>query len=107
MLWQPFVVPDGAPGAADPGEGPLHDPAAAQHDEGMGGGAPDDLHSQPQVCVRPGDQLAGVAAIGPGQGHGAEAGAQPPRQRPGAVAVLDGRRGDTETSSSPAVFTAI
>jgi hypothetical protein len=79
MLAEPFVVADGAPGAGDPGEGPLSHPPAAQPHEGVRGGAFDHLHGQLQACRRPGQQPARVAAVGPGQDHGAAAGAQPHR----------------------------
>jgi hypothetical protein len=60
MLAEPFVVADGAPGAGDPGEGPLSHPAAAQPHEGVRGGAFDHFHGQLQACRRPGQQPARV-----------------------------------------------
>ncbi len=48
----------------------------------------DDLRGAVQRAGRPGDQLAGVSAVGPDQGDGAGAGGELPWQRAGAVAVL-------------------
>jgi hypothetical protein len=88
-----FIVADGAAVLADPGERPLHDPPAGQHLEGVRVAPGDDL----QVHLHgrgPGAELAGVDGIGPDQPDAAARPVQVPQQRPGRVAVLDGRGGD-------------
>jgi hypothetical protein len=47
-----------------------------------------------ELAGGPGDELAGVAAVGPGQLDRREGPPQVPQQRPGGVAVLHGRGGD-------------
>jgi hypothetical protein len=94
---QPFVVPHGPPVAGDPGQGPLDDPTAGQDLEGVQViGAPDDFESQlwPEPGPGPGDQIPGVAAVGPRQPYGRKGPPQVPQQRPGRVAVLHRRGGD-------------
>ncbi len=88
-----FVVADGAAVLADPGECPLHDPAAGQDLEGVRLAPGDDL----EVHLHgrgPGAQLAGVDGVGPDQADAAAGAVQVPQQRPGGVAVLDGGGGD-------------
>ncbi len=88
-----LVVADGAAVLADPGEGALYHPAAGKHLEGVRVAPGDDL----QVHLQgrgPGAQLAGVDGIGPDQADAAGGAVQVPQQRPGGVAVLDGRGGD-------------
>ena len=63
---QEFVVADGAAVLADPGEGPLDDPAAGQHLEGVRIGFGDDLEGHLQRRG-PGGQRAGVSGVGPDQ----------------------------------------
>ena len=96
---QPFVVADGPAVAGDPRQRPLHHPPAGQHLKGVQViGPSDDLKSQFRLELGPGpgDELAGVAAVGPGQPDRREGPAQVPQQRPGGVAVLDGRGGDQD-----------
>jgi hypothetical protein len=60
-----LVVPDKAATLHDPGESALHDPAPADDDEAFHPGhAADDLKGDMGLVLRPGDQLAGVAAVG-------------------------------------------
>jgi hypothetical protein len=53
-------------------------------------GAFDDLDGQFQPSRRPGQQLARVAAVGPGAADAAVGAGEVEQQRPGGVAVLDG-----------------
>jgi hypothetical protein len=53
-----------------------------------------DLQGEPETSLGPGDQLAGVAAISPGQLMQGKSPPQVPQQRQGGVAVLNGRGGD-------------
>jgi len=95
MVWQALVVADAPAVFHDPAEGSLHYPPAGQDVEGAQvTGALDDLHPAVERVPGPGDELAGVAAVGPYQGDGAEVGGQPPQQRAGPVAVLHGCGGD-------------
>jgi hypothetical protein len=88
-----LVVADGAAVLADPGECPLYDPPARQHLERVPVGPGDDL--QGHLHGRgPGGELAGVDGVGPDQADAAAGAVQVPQQRPGRVAVLDGRGGD-------------
>ena len=60
-----LVVPDEAAALDDPGEGALHDPAPADDDEALHPRhAADDFKDDMGLVPRPGDQLAGVAAVG-------------------------------------------
>src|SRR5438874_4177939 len=99
---QVLVVADGAPVLADPGEGSLHDPAAGQDLEGVQIiGTADDLEPEVQPGG-PGQQpVCLVAAVGPDQPDVAVAAGQVPQQRPGGVAVLDGRGGDHHGQQQP------
>jgi hypothetical protein len=76
-------------------QGPLNHPPAGQDQEGVQVvRPPDDLDGHLQPPRRPGQQLAGVAAVGPAD---AAAGAfEVPEQRPGGVAVLDRSGGDQD-----------
>jgi hypothetical protein len=78
---------------ADPGERPLHDPAAGQHLERVRVAPGDDLQAHLQGRG-PAGELAGVDGIGPDQPDPAAGPVQVPQQRPGRVAVLDRRGGD-------------
>ena len=90
---QVLVVASGAPVLADPGEGPLDDPAAGQYFEGMLVALGDDL--QRHLHRRgPGGQGAGVSGIGPDQPDAPAGAVGVPQQRPGCHPVLDGRGGD-------------
>jgi hypothetical protein len=60
-----------------------------------------DLHCQAELVLGPGDELAGVAAVSPGELDPGERLAQVPQQRPGAVAVLDACRGDQDGQQQP------
>ncbi len=61
-----FVVPDQAPAAQEPGEGPFHDPAAGQWLEAADVvRAADDVEDDSQVLGGPVGEVAGVAAVGP------------------------------------------
>jgi hypothetical protein len=91
--WEAFVVADGAAVLADPGEGPLHDPAAGKDLKRVRVALGDDLDIHPQGRG-PSGELAGVCGIGPGQADPAAGTVQVPQQRPGGVAVLDGCGGD-------------
>ena len=64
-------------------------------------GALDDLEGELEAGFGPGDELAGVAAVGPGQLHRGEGAAQVPQQRPGGVAVLDAGGGDQHGQQQP------
>ena len=97
MGGQSLVVPDSAPVAGDPRQCPLHHPPAGQDLKGVQIIGPfHDLQGQAQAGLGPGDQLPGVAAIGPGELDRGEGPPQVPQQRPGGVAVLDGRGGDQD-----------
>nr|WP_285691818.1 hypothetical protein [Actinoplanes sp. NBRC 103695] len=68
MLWQPFVIADGAPASVDPGERALdRPPAVRDHEGGLPGEFRDDLDGETQLGGGPVDELAGVAGIGPDQ----------------------------------------
>src|SRR6266700_256095 len=106
MLRQPFVVADRAAIAAEPGEGPLDDPAARQHLEGVRQAPTDQLDTQAQGGPRPDDQPASVGGIGPHQADAAAAKAQPPQSgrapsRSWTLAAVT-----TIANSSPRVSTA-
>jgi hypothetical protein len=59
-----LVVSNEASALHDPGEGPLHDPAAADDDETLHPRhAAYDLEGDVGLALRPGDQLAGIAAV--------------------------------------------
>ena len=106
VFGQPLVVADAAPVLHDPSGCALDDPAAGQGFERVQViGAFDDLQGAVQRAGGPGDQLAGVAAVGPDQGDGAEPGGQAPQQRAGAAAVLD-RGGDHDAKIRPITSTA-
>ena len=101
---QAFVVADGAARAGDPGEGPLDDPAAGQHAERVLLPVPlDDLECEPgpELGPGPGDELAGVAAVSPGEPDRRERLAQVPQQRLRAVAILDAGGGDQDGQQQP------
>lgn len=51
--------------------------------------APDDLDGELERSLSSGDELAGVAAVGPGDPDLGAGFLQVPQQRPGRVAVLD------------------
>jgi hypothetical protein len=89
-----LVVPGGAAVLADPGEGPLHYPAARQHLKdvpvALGHDLDGDFHGG-----GPGGELAGsVSGVGPDQTDLPAGTVQVPQQRPGSVAVLDRGGGD-------------
>jgi len=90
---QVLIVADGAAVLADPGECPLYHPAAGQDLKDVLLAPGDDLHGDLQGRG-PDGELAGVGGIGPDQPDAAAGAVQVPQQRPGAVAVLDGRGGD-------------
>jgi hypothetical protein len=59
-----LVVAHEASAFHDPGECSLYDPPAADDDEALHPGhAPDDLEDDVGLVLRPGDQLAGIAAV--------------------------------------------
>src|SRR6185503_20023390 len=94
---QALIVADGPSVTGDPGQRPLYDPPAWQRLEGVQViGPPDDFQCQLRLELArgPGDELAGVAAVGPGQLDRGEGPPQVPQQRPGGVAVLHRRGGD-------------
>jgi hypothetical protein len=76
MGGQPLVVADRAAVPAEPGEGPLDDPAAGQDLKGVRQAPTDELDAQAQGG-RPGDQPASIGGIGPDQPDATAAGAQP------------------------------
>jgi hypothetical protein len=92
---QPFVVPDGAPVADDPRQSSLDHPPAGQDLEGVQVIGPfHDLYPQAQPGLGSGDQLPGVAPVGPGQLDGGEGAPQVEQQWPGGVAVSHRGGGD-------------
>ena len=104
VCWQAFVVADGAAAPGDPRQGPLDDPAAGQHLEGVQVIGPlDDFQRQLrlELGLGPGDELAGVSAVGPGEPDRGECFPQVPQQRPGSVAVLDAGGGDQHGQQQP------
>jgi hypothetical protein len=90
---QVLVVADGAAVFADPGEGPLDDPAAGQDLEGVRVAFADDFQGHVEN-LGPGGEFPDVSGVGPDQADAAAGAVQVPQQRPGALAVLDGRGGD-------------
>ena len=89
MGGEAFVVAGAAPVAGDPGQSPLDHPPARQDGEGVQVIGPfDDLDGQFQPSRCPGQQLAGVAAVGPGAADAAPAALEVPQQRPGGITVL-------------------
>ena len=104
-----FVVADAAAVLVDPGEGSLHRPDPGPDVEsGAAGDAFDDVNPTGDDLVRPADQPAGVAFVGP---------YQPDRERtrPADAPVAGTRRRDrgidaavtTTASSSPLTSTAM
>jgi hypothetical protein len=94
---QAFVVAGAAAVAGDPGQGALDDPAAGQDLEGVQGIGPfDDFDGQVQPGGRPGEQLPGVASVGPGPADAVAGPVQVEQQRAGGVAVLDRCGGDQD-----------
>jgi hypothetical protein len=80
----------------------LHDPAAWQDLEGVQViGAFDDFQSELERGLGRGDELAGVAAVGPGEPDLGECLLQVPQQRLGGVAVLDAGGGDQHGQQQP------
>ena len=67
-----LVVEDGAAVLADPGECPLHDPAAGQHLERVRVAPDDDLQGYLHAGG-PGGELAGIDGIGPDQADARQA----------------------------------
>jgi hypothetical protein len=86
-----LVVARAASSAADPGVGPLDDPAAGQDLESLLAlGLFDDLDDGTEFVQGPGDpDAAAVAVVGPDQGGAGAAGAGAQQQDDGAVAVGD------------------
>jgi hypothetical protein len=79
---QALVVTDGASAAGDPGQGALDDPTAGQHLESVQvTGAEDDLEGELERGLGPGDELAGVDAVGSGEPDRGERLPQVPQQR--------------------------
>jgi len=108
VFGQPLIVADGATAAGDPGQGALDDPAARQHLEGMQViGAPDDGQGELERGLGPGDQLAGVDAVGPGKPDLGERLAQVPQQRPGRVRSCTLAAVTSTVSSRPVTSAAI
>ena len=64
-------------------------------------GAPDDFQDHPKRGGDPGDEFAGVAAVGPGEFHAGKRAPQVPQQRFGAVAVLGAGGGDHDRQQQP------
>ena len=84
--------------AGDPGQCPLHDPAAGQYLEGVQViGSPDDLQRELRLELGrgPGDELSSVAAVGRAGSRGGRDGAErlagivPQVREPGAQAEVD------------------
>src|SRR5439155_27287586 len=92
---QVLVVPDCAAVLADPGEGPLDDPAAGQDFEGVRFALGDDLQGHLQAGG-PGGQGAGVSGIGPDQPDTPAGAVGVPQQWPGGVTVLGAGGGDQD-----------
>jgi hypothetical protein len=68
VLGEALVVTGGAAAAGDPGQGASDDPPAGQDFEGVQvTGPPDDFEGELERFPGPGDELAGVAAVGPGE----------------------------------------
>ena len=91
---QVLIIAGGAPVFADPGEGPLNDPAA-RHFEGVRVVFGDDLQGHLQRRG-PGGQGAGVSGIGPDQPDTPAGAVGVPQQWPGGVTVLGAGGGDQD-----------
>jgi hypothetical protein len=95
---------DGPAVPGDPGQRALDDPAAGQHLERVQVIRPfHDLQRQLrlELGLGPGDELAGVSAVGPGELDLGECLPQVPQQGPGTVAVLDPGCGDQHGQQQP------
>jgi hypothetical protein len=85
-----FVVANETAAFHDPSERALDDPAPAEDDEAFHPGhAPDDLESDVGLVLRPGDQLASVAAVSEDALHEGKAPPGPLQNAFRPVAVLD------------------
>ena len=103
---QALVVADGAAVLADPGERPLYHPPPGQYSNACGLR----LGTICRVIFMAAAQVLSlpVNGVGPDQADAAAGAVQVPQQRPGRVAVLDGRGGVITTASSrPIASTAM
>ena len=87
----PFVVAVESATTAQPGKGPLHDPAARQHPEGMQLGALDDLERATPPLAGLLHQRSRIAPVGPEvlDPAGSLVGKESREQLPSGVAVLN------------------
>lgn len=89
------MVPNQAPTAQNPGEGPFDDPAAGQWLEAADVlAAADDVEDDPEMPGGPVGEVAGVAAVGPDSRQPPEAARSLWQKFPGAVPVGHGHRCD-------------
>lgn len=88
---------DQVPAAQEPGEGPLHDPAAGQGLETLGVvAATNDVKSHPRCWAAPVGEVAGVTAVGPDAGKAPEPLFACGQQDSGGVPVGRGRGRDQD-----------
>jgi hypothetical protein len=110
VLGETFVVADGASAAGDPGQRPLDDPPAGQDLEGVQViGPADDFQRQLRLELArgPGDELSGVAAVGPGELDRGEGAADVPQQGLAASRSWMPAAVISTVSSRPSVSTAM
>jgi hypothetical protein len=96
VFGEPLVVAHAAAVLADPGEGPLDDPAAGQYLERVRVALADDLDGQAQDGCGPAGQLAGVGGVSPGQADAAVPG---PSEQSSQVAALTAACGSSADAS--------
>jgi len=95
-VFQEFlIVLAESPGMSQPGERAFHDPAFAQElKTSLLFQLTDNFQDPTTPAIEPGNQLAGVTAIGPHQRNGGKRRSRLDEQPLGSIAVLDGGRMD-------------